>query len=126
MKLLTRSYTFKYIKPSSQVYVISQIKPPMTHPSNLRNSIYTEQYLDTNAVVAFVDYNHCYGKSLNINAQTYVHATSVLDLQGICGILKLPMNVILHAYCDVEDKVEHMEIYFYNFQKDDEHLKFLN
>ena len=118
-----KMYTFRYLSPDVKVYLINK-RIPGELKSLQRSHIYSEVYSDNrNAVLAYTIKDMCVMKAEDMKiSNIYVAEINLLDLEGICNSLNMPLNVILKEYCDVDEKIEYKEIFFYDNKKyDDEY-----
>ena len=108
-------YTFKYLNPNEMVYVIRRCK----------HTFYSEPYNNNrgnvrNAVVAYKDSVICDRKMKDIVGGAYIEKVQLIDLEGTCAELQMPLNVVLNEFCDINDRFEYKEIFFFENKEDDE------
>lgn len=114
------SYTFKYLNPNEMVYVIKR-------RAITKHSLYSEPYNNNrgnirNAVIAYKDILICTNKmkEIGVGAATYVEKVQLIDLEGTCAELQMPLNVVLNEFCDINDRLEYKEIFFFENKEDGE------
>lgn len=148
--MFTKKYIYTYIKPDTNVYFISsKIVQPEYKKYSMKGLIYSEPYgtkknEEVNAVIAYDDVDRCLLKKaelLQINeirkglcedCETddenceciEIRDMQLLDMQTYCNELRMPLNVIINTYCNLDDKIEYNEIYFYKYKGDDEYMNF--
>lgn len=82
-----------------------------------------------NAVLAYSDKLQCrsqldYLDSLHCDLHATCMEVSLIDLQGHCDNIAMPLTVVLNSYCDIDTRVENREVYFYEgrLKADDEFI----
>jgi len=108
-------YTFKYLNPNEMVYVIRGNK----------RSLYSEPYTNRgnvrNAVIAYKDSMICHSKIKELSIKAIaIEKVQLIDLEGTCAELQMPLNVVLNEYCDITDRREYKEIFFFENKEDGE------
>ena len=131
-----RNYSYRYLDNKQQVFVISK-RMNSSHEKKtsrrveglLRQQLFSAPFYQintqttTNAILAFMSEDFCEAtmhdlpcldcdKTL-ITETTRVHLD---ELKYISNIMKLPMIVLVNAYCDMTDNNEQNEL-FYHFDK---------
>lgn len=112
------SYTFRYLNPNEMVYVIRS--------TTTRRSLYSEPYNNRvgnirNAVVAYKDSVVCnYIMKEMVLKDVYMEKVQLIDLEGTCAELRMPLNVVLNEFCDINEKREYKEIFFFENKEDGE------
>jgi hypothetical protein len=117
------SYAFKYLNPNEMVYVIKRRNStfPYKHP------LYSEPYNKgdiRNAIIAYKDHSLCASKTKEIKASLddiYIEKIALIDLEGNCAELQMPLNVVLNEYCDLSDRKEYKEIFYFENKEDGEY-----
>ena len=112
------SYTFRYLNPNEMVYVIRR--------TTTRRSFYSEPYNTKsenirNAVVAYKDNvvcNHIMKEM--VFKDVYIEKIQLIDLKGTCAELRMPLNVVINEFCDINEMREYKEIFFFENRDDDE------
>lgn len=138
-----KEYVYRYIDTNKPVYVIKRIKS--NNIPNYKYEIYSEPYYSKerkelrNAIIAYTNKDMCYQKvntlklynshyspkySLyNNNEYVKVFKEELIDLEGYCLNISMPLNVIINEYCILDEKKEYNEIFFYDSDKDKMFLK---
>lgn len=121
-----RHYSFKYMDDKQRIYGISRHQP---HPIIVKRSydgeIYTvpfvhrqesarmKQMTNTrNAIVAFTSYEQCKAHA-NTLGDCLVMDMQLYDMKYVATLFNMPLIVILATYCDVADRSETHDLYFY-------------
>ena len=123
---MRKLYTFRYLSPDAKVYLINK-SISGDKKSLQRSHIYSELFGERNAVIAYADKDMCERKVNELLAplnsgSIYAEKVTLLDLEGHCNVLNMPLNVVLDEYCDFEEEVECREVFFYDNKKyDDEY-----
>ncbi len=117
-------YTFKYLSPNENVYVI---KKRAIHGAH-RGFYYSEPYKRgdvRNVVLAYKDKTMIHSRMKEImndmEVDIYVDKVQLIDLEGYCAELQMPLNVVLNEYCDVSDRKIYKEIFYFENKVDDEY-----
>lgn len=133
-----KEYIYRYIDTNKAVYVIKRIKSNKT--PNFKHDMYSEPYYNKerkemrNAIIAYTNKEMCYQKvnSLKLLNTQYdpkytlysndeyiqVFEEELIDLEGYCLNISMPLNVIINAYCVLDEKKEYNEIFYYDSDKD--------
>jgi hypothetical protein len=131
--MIAKKYFYTYIRPDTNVYFISSKLSHQEHKKySMKGQIYSEPYWNNeneavNAVIAYSNYEQCVQK-MNIleleNKDCEVRDMKIIDIQTYCNELRMPLNVIINSFCNIDDKIEYNEIYFYKYKRDDEYMNF--
>lgn len=121
-----RKYAFRYLGPDTKVHVLRKGVDPVhsihkvhiySEPLRVREKRDVE-----NTVIAFLQQEHAreYMSLLvpRLNgkggaAGLAMYAIGLIDLQGHCDKMRMPLGVVIDGYCDIGDKSETLEIYYY-------------
>lgn len=133
-----KTFTFRYIPQNSKVHIITKTIPPKITTSEgiFRTHIYSAPFMGADDMIrnAVVAYQCGYISrsqvdiilSDNQDIKDIEHKEiPLMDLQGYCDSISMPLIVVLNAFCELNGKHEVQEVYFYEGRlKDDDHKTF--
>lgn len=119
MSVIPKVTQYKYIKDSSRIYYICTSKP-----TTFREHVfYTEPYYIKerkelrNAIMGYTNPDIAESKLKIIKdipeSPPYVYSMILDDLKCISSIMTMPLLVEAGNYCDLTEKVEMTDVYYY-------------
>ncbi len=113
-----KEYIYRYLDNNRPVYVIKRACKDIGKPQIYSEPYYSKERREArNAIVAYVDKELCYQKLFilqNTDTSLYIKQYELIDLEGKCLSLAMPLNVVINEYCDIEEKKEYSEIFYYD------------
>lgn len=117
-----KKFTYRYIPQNSKVYAISKVISPK-QTAIFRSQVYTEPYMGSdcmarNAVLAYQNESMCAMKLRMLMYENDIEDIEffelpLIDLQGYCDYIAMPLTVVVNTHCERETRDECCEVYFY-------------
>lgn len=124
------NYLFTYLNHKSPVYYISkysQSQPKTLYASEIYSVPFKSKKDRTtrNVLVGFADKTWCVSAiddlvSAPVLGEPFIMEptmSSVTDIKYLANVLKIPVAVLVKAYCDLQTKEEHFELFYHQPKK---------
>lgn len=122
---LNSKATFRYLKPTEQVYGIVKLAKPLQGTFYYKNHearggsfleyfsspIKTKLHPEPiNAIIAFS--SHHSSELVGFDKNAYSYCSTVAEMEDYAYEIKMPFVVILNSWCDIQTKEEEVDMYF--------------
>lgn len=114
----TRRYTFRYLGPDTGVHIITRAKGVHMMKGHIYSeAMYLKGSAGVNTVLAFLHEGHA-TQYISLRGGKggveETNAVKLIDLQGHCDKLRMPLAVFLNGYCELDGEgAMTAEVYYY-------------